>query len=27
MQFIPSTWRVAGVDANGDGVKDPQNMG
>jgi Transglycosylase SLT domain len=26
MQFIPSTWRVAGVDANGDGVKDPQNM-
>jgi membrane-bound lytic murein transglycosylase B len=26
MQFTPSTWRVAGVDANGDGVKDPQNM-
>jgi hypothetical protein len=26
MQFIPGTWRVAGVDANGDGVKDPQNM-
>ena len=26
MQFIPSTWRFAGVDANGDGVKDPQNM-
>ena len=26
MQFIPSTWRSVGVDANGDGVKDPQNM-
>jgi len=26
MQFIPSTWRSAGVDGNGDGVKDPQNM-
>jgi hypothetical protein len=26
MQFIPSTWRVAGVDANGDGVKNPQDM-
>lgn len=26
MQFIPSTWRFAGVDANGDGVKNPQNM-
>ncbi len=26
MQFIPSTWAFAGVDANGDGVKDPQNM-
>jgi len=26
MQFLPSTWRTAGVDANGDGVKDPQNM-
>ena len=26
MQFIPSTWRVAGVDADGDGVKNPQNM-
>jgi hypothetical protein len=26
MQFIPGTWRVAGVDANHDGVKDPQNM-
>ena len=26
MQFIPGTWAVAGVDANGDGVKDPQNI-
>jgi hypothetical protein len=26
MQFIPSTWRFAGVDGNGDGVKDPQNI-
>jgi Transglycosylase SLT domain len=26
MQFIPSTWRVVGVDANGDGVKNPQEM-
>ena len=26
MQFIPSTWRVAGVDADGDGVKNPQDM-
>jgi hypothetical protein len=26
MQFIPSTWRVVGVDANGDGVKNPQDM-
>jgi hypothetical protein len=26
MQFIPSTWQFAGVDANGDGVKDPQNI-
>ncbi|MDQ1482879.1 MAG: hypothetical protein QOF35_955, partial [Actinomycetota bacterium] len=26
MQFIPSTWRFAGVDANGDGVKDPHNL-
>jgi hypothetical protein len=26
MQFIPSTWRTVGVDANGDGRKDPQNM-
>ena len=25
MQFIPGTWRVVGVDANGDGCKDPQN--
>jgi hypothetical protein len=26
MQFIPGTWRVAGADANGDGVKNPQDM-
>ena len=26
MQFIPSTWRVIAVDANGDGVRDPQNI-
>ncbi|WP_230209015.1 lytic transglycosylase domain-containing protein [Nostocoides sp. HKS02] len=26
MQFIPSTWQVVGVDANGDGKKDPQNI-
>ena len=26
MQFIPSTWRVAGSDADGDGVKNPQDM-
>jgi hypothetical protein len=25
MQFLPSTWRMYGVDANGDGVKDPYN--
>ena len=25
MQFLPSTWRVYGVDANGDAVKDPYN--
>lgn len=26
MQFIPSTWRVVGVDAAGRGVKNPQDM-
>jgi len=26
MQFIPGTWSVAGSDANGDGVKNPQDM-
>lgn len=26
MQFIPSTWKVVGVDANQDGKKDPQNI-
>jgi len=25
MQFIPSTWKQYGVDANADGVKDPYN--
>lgn len=25
-QFIPSTWALYGVDGNGDGVKDPQNI-
>jgi len=26
MQFIPETWARYGVDANGDGVADPQNI-
>ncbi|MEO6145091.1 MAG: lytic murein transglycosylase [Dermatophilaceae bacterium] len=26
MQFIPSTWTVVGVDADGDGFKNPQDM-
>jgi membrane-bound lytic murein transglycosylase B len=26
MQFIPSTWSVAGVDADQDGVKNPQDI-
>jgi hypothetical protein len=26
MQFLPGTWRRVGVDANGDGRKDPQNI-
>lgn len=26
MQFIPETWRRWGVDANGDGVADPDNI-
>ncbi|MGI8801735.1 MAG: lytic murein transglycosylase [Solirubrobacteraceae bacterium] len=25
MQFLPDTWKQYGVDANGDGVKDPYN--
>jgi hypothetical protein len=25
MQFMPSTWDMYGVDANGDGIKDPNN--
>ncbi len=26
MQFIPGTWRVVGSDADGDGVRNPQDM-
>jgi hypothetical protein len=26
MQFIPSTWSVVGVDGDGDGVRDPQDI-
>jgi len=26
MQFIPETWRLYGVDANNDGVADPDNI-
>jgi len=26
MQFIPSTWSVVGVDADGDGTRDPQDI-
>jgi hypothetical protein len=26
MQFIPGTWRTVGVDADGDGTKNPQNL-
>jgi len=26
MQFIPSTWRLAGMDGNGDGTADPFNI-
>lgn len=26
MQFIPETWRLFGLDANGDGVADPQQI-
>jgi hypothetical protein len=26
MQIIPSTWRVVGLDMDGDGVRDPQNI-
>jgi len=26
MQFIPSTWRGFGIDGNGDGIADPQNI-
>jgi Transglycosylase SLT domain len=26
MQFVPSTWKTFGVDGDGDGVADPQNI-
>ena len=26
MQFIPSTWAVVGVDADGDGLRNPQDI-
>jgi hypothetical protein len=26
MQIVPSTWRVVGLDMDGDGVRDPQNI-
>jgi hypothetical protein len=26
MQFLPGTWRVVGTDADGDGVKNPEDM-
>ncbi|MFP5376688.1 MAG: lytic transglycosylase domain-containing protein, partial [Acidimicrobiia bacterium] len=26
MQFIPSTWATAGIDGNGDGIRDPNNI-
>lgn len=26
MQFIPGTWRALGLDGNGDGIADPQNI-
>lgn len=26
MQFLPSTWRAVGVDADGDGIADPHDM-
>ncbi|MGH9137724.1 MAG: lytic murein transglycosylase, partial [Acidimicrobiales bacterium] len=26
MQFTPSTWRSVGVDGNGDGRRDPNNI-
>lgn len=26
MQFIPSSWKIYGLDGNGDGVLDPHNL-
>jgi len=26
LQLLPASWRVAGMDADGDGVRDPQNV-
>ena len=26
MQIIPASWRVVGLDMDGDGVRDPQNI-
>jgi hypothetical protein len=26
LQFLPATWRVVGLDLDGDGVRDPQNV-
>ena len=26
MQFIPSTWSIVGVDGDGDGVRNPQDI-
>ena len=26
MQIIPASWRVVGIDMDGDGVRDPQNV-
>ena len=26
MQFVPASWRVVGLDLDGDGIRDPQNV-